>query len=130
MTDSNETFDNVNAPIISDKAGYGVKDGYLMLYYKTHDRLAGIIAESNGTSDHRIRLYTRMMISMFTDDDIRKRTFEFFDARIAEITKETTDVEERNQRIADFCCGEMLGLITSYFDGFLGITHKIVIGSV
>lgn len=130
MTENNNSTEIINSPIISDKPGYGVKDGYLMLYYKTHDRLAGIIAESNGTSDHRIRLYTRMMISMFTDDDIRKATFVFFDARIAKITKETSDVEERNQKIADFCCGEMLGLITSYFDGFLGITHKIVIGSV
>ena len=116
--------------VATDKPQRGIKDGYMELYYRTHDKMAQVIADSAGAPDHRIRSLTLYMISMFPDDNIRVKTFEYYQKRIADITKDIADVEERNQAIADFCCGEMCGHITSHFDMYMGITHRIVIGSV
>ncbi len=128
MTTDNNSSGHIG--VSTDKPQRGIKENYMELYYRTHDKLAQIVAESNGVSDHRIRLYTLMMISMFPDDTIRKRTYDYFYQEIGKINKDTKDVEERNQKIAEFCLGEMQGLITSHFDQFMGITHKIVIGGV
>ena len=116
--------------IIIDKPERGAKEGYLQLYYNTSAHLNRVIAESNGISDHRFRLMTLKMIAQITDDTIRQRAFVYFEDRIRDINSTDEPVVEKNQKIADFCCGEMQGHIMSFYDQFLGITHRLKLGGV
>lgn len=117
--------------IVLEKPERGAKDGYLSKFYNESSSLNGVIRESNGISDHRIRLMTLKMIGGITDDTIRAKTFEYFDQRIAKINATPgLSAEEKNEQIANFCCGEMQGLITSFYDQFLGITHRLKLGGI
>lgn len=91
----------------------------------------GVIRESNGIADHRIRLLTLKMISGITDDAVREMAFRYFFAEIEKINKKPgLSTEEKNQQIADFCCGRMQGHIVAFYDQFLGITHRLKLGTV
>ena len=116
--------------IMLDKPERGSKDGYLQTFNNMRMQFGKIIVESNGVSDHRIRLYTLSAISTVTDDNLRKTMFDYFQQEIEKINKLDIGVDERNQRIADFCVGEMWGQITSFYDQFLGITHRLRLGTV
>ena len=117
--------------ITLEKPQRGSKDGYLQAFFNASQQMNRIIAESNGIADFRFRLYTLKMIAGITDDKIRKTMLEYFDQRISDInnlTELTSD--ERNQKIADFCCGEMQGHIVAWYDQFMGITHRLKLGEV
>ena len=117
--------------IVIDKPERGAREGYLQMFYTASQQMNRVIAESNGISDHRIRLLTLKMIAGITDDTIRYKTFQYFESRIAEINAQKgVDANEKNQQIANFCCGEMQGLIVSFYDQFLGITHRLKLGEV
>jgi hypothetical protein len=117
--------------ILLEKPERGAKDGYLQMFYNSSNSLNGVIRESNGISDHRIRLMTLKMIGGITDDTIRAKTFEFFEHKIKEIHDHTDwSADKKNEEIANFCCGEMQGHITSFYDQFLGITHRLKLGGV
>ena len=122
--------------IIVDKPQRGAKEGYLTSYFNSSQQMNRVIAESNGISDHRIRLLTLKMIAGITDDDIREKTFMFFSQELAKIEGltnkdgERLSADEKNQKIADFCCGEMQGLIVAWYDQFMGITHRLRLGGV
>jgi hypothetical protein len=117
--------------IILEKPERGAKEGYLSKYYNESNALNGVIRESNGISDHRIRLMTLKMIAGITDDTIRAKAFDYFEMRINKINN-TPDIsaDEKNQLIANFCCGEMQGHIIAFYDQFLGITHRLKLGRV
>ena len=116
--------------IVLEKPERGAKDGYLQMFYNSSQQMNRVIAESNGISDHRIRLLTLKMIGGITDDTIREKAFQYFDARIKAITDTNKSADEKNQEIANFCCGEMQGHITSFYDQFLGITHRLKLGGI
>ena len=117
--------------ITLEKPQRGSKDGYLQAFFNASQQMNRIIAESNGIADFRFRLYTLKMIAGITDDKIRKTMLEYFDQRISNINN-LTDLtsDERNQKIADFCCGEMQGHIVAWYDQFMGITHRLKLGEV
>ena len=117
--------------ITLEKPQRGSKDGYLQAFFNASQQMNRIIAESNGIADFRFRLYTLKMIAGITDDKIRKTMLEYFDQRISDINN-LTDLtsDERNQKIADFCCGEMQGHIVAWYDQFMGITHRLKLGEV
>lgn len=117
--------------ITLEKPQRGSKDGYLQAFFNASQQMNRIIAESNGIADFRFRLYTLKMIAGITDDKIRKEMLEYFDQRISDINS-LTDLtsDERNQKIADFCCGEMQGHIVAWYDQFMGITHRLKLGEV
>jgi hypothetical protein len=75
-------------------------------------------------------MYTLKFISTITDDSIRKQAFDMFNDRISAINSSSGSVDEKNQQIADFCVGEMQGHITAFYDQFLGITHRLRLGTV
>ena len=117
--------------IILEKPERGAKDGYLSMFYNSSQQMNRVIAESNGISDHRIRLLTLKMIAGITDDTIRKQAFEYFNKKIEEINNAPgKSADDKNQEIANFCCGEMQGHIVAFYDQFLGITHRLKLGSV
>lgn len=117
--------------ILLEKPERGAKDGYLQKFYNESNSLSGVIRDSNGISDHRIRLMTLKMIGGITDDTIRAKAFEFFNGKIKEINDNTEwSADKKNEEIANFCCGEMQGHITSFYDQFLGITHRLKLGGV
>ena len=122
--------------IIIDKPERGAKEGYLQSYFNSSQQMNRVISESNGISDHRIRLLTLKMIAGITDDDIRKQTFDYFTQELAKINEMKDDggrnlsADEKNQKIADFCCGEMQGHIIAWYDQFMGITHRLRLGRV
>jgi hypothetical protein len=117
--------------ILVDKPERGAKEGYLSKYYNESNALNGVIRESNGISDHRIRLMTLKMIAGITDDTIRAQAFGYFEMRINKINDTPgISADEKNQLIANFCCGEMQGHIVSFYDQFLGITHRLKLGRV
>jgi hypothetical protein len=123
--------------IVLEKPERGAKDGYLNTWYNERRGLDSVILQSNGISDHRIRLYVRAMISGIVDDDIRAKALQYFDDKIKEIremkddeTKRLLSVEEQNQLIADFCCGEMAGHVSSFYDQFVGVSHRLRLGKV
>ena len=117
--------------IVLEKPERGAKDGYLSMFYNSSQQMNRVIAESNGISDHRIRLLTLKMIAGITDDTIREDAFRYFTDKINEINnREGPSAEEKNQEIANFCCGEMQGHITSFYDQFLGITHRLKLGRI
>ena len=112
-----------------DKPQRGAKDGYLQAYFQASQQMNRVIAESNGISDHRIRLLTLKMIAGITEDGIRKQVLEFFDTEIAKIENTSgLSADEKNQQIANFCCGEMQGHIVAWYDQFMGITHRLRLG--
>jgi hypothetical protein len=122
--------------IILEKPERGAKDGYLNLWYNERRGLDSVIIQSNGISDHRIRLYVRAMISGIVDDDIRKESLDYFDDKIKAIktikdeSGRLLSVDEQNQMIADFCCGEMAGHVSSFYDQFVGVSHRLKLGKV
>ena len=122
--------------ITVDKPERGSKDGYLQTYFNTSLQMNRLIAEGNGISDPRIRLLTLKMISGIADDGIRKKTLDYFFQKITDIMQEKDSagkllsMEERNQKIADFCCGEAQGMILAWYDEYMGITHKLRLGKV
>lgn len=116
--------------IVLDKPERGAKDGYLTMFFQMNVQMGRLISDSNGISDPRIRMYTLKMISTITDDQIRKRAYDTFNARLQQIREEGGDVDIQNQKICDFCVGEMQGHITSWFDQFIGITHRLRLGVV
>jgi len=122
--------------IIIDKPERGAKEGYLVSFFNSSQQMNRVIAESNGISDHRIRLLTLKMIASITDDDKREKTFQYFAQELKKIEEmkdkdnNRLSADEKNQKIADFCCGEMQGHITSWYDEFLGITHKLRLGDI
>lgn len=117
--------------IILEKPERGAKDGYLQRFYGSSATMDSVIRDSNGIADHRLRLLTLKMIAGITDDTVRELAFKYFYAEIEKINK-TPDIssEEKNQRIADFCCGRMQGHIVAFYDQFLGITHRLKLGTV
>ena len=117
-------------PIQLEKPQRGAKDMYLARYSSSCQMFDRIVVESNGIRDHRFRLMVLRQIAMITDDDKRKELMEYFDQKINEIQGKGKDVDTTNQLIADFCCGEMSGHITAWFDEFMGITHRLTIGKV
>jgi hypothetical protein len=116
--------------IILEKPERGAKDGYLGSFFVASQQMNRVIAESNGISDHRIRLLTLKMIAGITDDRIRQDAFEYFDAKITEINSTSKSADEKNQEIANFCCGEMQGHIVAFYDQFIGITHRLKLGTI
>ena len=122
--------------ITLEKPQRGSKDGYLQAFFNASQQMNRIIAESNGIADFRFRLYTLKMIAGITDDKIRKEMFDFFEQELNNILNMKDDegrplsTDERNQKIADFCCGEMQGHIVAWYDQFMGITHRLSLGTV
>jgi hypothetical protein len=114
--------------IILEKPERGAKDGYLVTFFNSKTQLNRIIAETNGVD--RVRLMTLSMIASMTDDTIRQKTFDYFDMKINEINASDKSADEKNQAINDFCCGPMQGHITSYYDQFLGISHRLKLGTI
>ena len=126
MTEQHSTED-----VEIEKPQRGSKDGYLDSFYNASHALNTVIKESNGISDHRIRLMTLKMIAGITDDTIRDKAFDYFFSEIEKINNTPGwSAEKKNQEIADFCCGKMQGHIISFFDQFLGITHRLKLGGV
>jgi hypothetical protein len=123
--------------IVLEKPERGARDGYLNTWYNERRGLDSVIVQSNGISDHRIRLYVRAMISGIVDDTIRAKALEYFDAKIKEIhemkdgeSQRLLSVDQQNQLIADFCCGEMAGHVSSFYDQFVGVSHRLKLGKV
>jgi hypothetical protein len=116
--------------IILEKPERGAKDGYLGSFFVASQQMNRLIAESNGYSDPRIRLLTLAMISGITDDTIRAHAFKFFNDTINKINSTDKSVDEKNKEIADFCCGEMRGHVVSFYDQFVGISHRLKLGTI
>jgi hypothetical protein len=117
--------------IVLEKPERGAKDGYLQSFFRARDQMGRLIAEGNGYTDPRIRLYMLNMISGITDDTIREQAFGLFDQEIKKITDRTDlSADEKQQEIANFCCGKMQGHVISWYDQFMGITHRLRLGEV
>jgi len=122
--------------IVLEKPERGAKDGYLNTWYNERRGLDSVILQSSGISDPRIQLYVRAMISGIVDDDIREKALTYFDDKIKEIRKTMGDdkrllsLDEQNQLICNFCCGEMAGHVSSFYDQFVGVSHRLRLGKV
>jgi hypothetical protein len=117
--------------IVLEKPERGAKDGYLQSFFRARDQMGRLIAEGNGYTDPRIRLYMLNMISGITDDTIRENAFEIFDKEIKKINETVgLSADEKQQEIANFCCGKMMGHVIAWYDQFMGITHRLRLGEV
>ncbi len=125
-------IDNTTPPdeITLEKPERGAKDGYLQTYFNMKSQMGKIIMDSNGIGDHRIRLFVLNEISSITDDTTREKLINILNEKIKSIKDQNLDAAVENQMIADFCVGEMQGQVTAFYDEFLGITHRLKLGTV
>jgi len=106
----------------------GAKEGYLGLYFASRQQLGVVIGNLQGVSDRRLEVFTRFMISGVTDREVRDK----MRTRLNELLKEAGDRQdaEDRARAAIAAYMEVLGEVTEWYDDFLGITHRLVIGTV
>ena len=94
--------------IITEKPERGAKEGYLVAFFNASQQMNRVIAESNGISDHRIRLLTLKMIAGITDDAKRKKAFAFFNQELTKINNmkgsdgKPLSADEKNQFASTF----------------------------
>ncbi|HOB44227.1 MAG TPA: hypothetical protein PKV78_13600 [Methanoculleus thermophilus] len=106
----------------------GSKEGYLGLYFISRQQLGNIIGNLQGVTDQRLEIFTRFMISSITDRETREELLEKLNEEL-EKARDLRDVEERG-RAAMVAYMDVIGDVTEWYDEFLGITHRLVIGTV
>lgn len=107
----------------------GGKEGYLFLFFTARQQIGSLIAHMEGITDPRLEVFTRYMISSITDAETRSEILDEMDRQLDEIGRERTGVEER-ARAAMVVYMDALGAVSDWYDDFLGITHRLVIGTV
>jgi hypothetical protein len=117
--------------ITLDKPQRGAKDGYLQLFFVSRQQMGRIISDAEGgVTDNRIVTYTKYLISSITDDTIRKTVMTVYKERLDAIKKQKDlGNEAKFEQIMDVSM-EILGDVTAFYDEFLGITHRVRIGTV
>jgi hypothetical protein len=106
----------------------GGKDGYLQLFFLSRQQFGRIIEEAGGPSDKRLLMFTRFMISSVVNDVIRAS----LEDEISEIEKEVALLGTNEER-AEALFVELMriqGDVSAYFDQFLGISHRLRVGTV
>lgn len=107
----------------------GGKEGYLFLFFTARQQIGSLIANMEGITDPRLEVFTRYLISSITEADTREEILQEMDRQLEEIGREKTGVEER-ARAAMMVYMDALGSVSDWYDDFLGITHRLVIGTV
>lgn len=107
----------------------GSKEGYLQLFFISRQQLGRIIETSTSITDKRIIMYTRFMISSITDDGLRAQAEDELDLLLKEIADKDISNEERAEQTFVVCM-RLQGDIVAFYDQFLGITHRLRIGTV
>jgi hypothetical protein len=119
-----EGFD-VNRPM------RGSKDGYFFLWLDLNKQY-GEIANSMDKENYDPRLYRKIrhMIATITDDSIRLYAWNLLDGTIHQIEKDTKldTPQKKNKAIMD-TCDIILGEIWSFYDQFVGVTHRLRLGN-
>lgn len=115
----------------------GSKDGYLQTFFYLQRQLGILLLNVTGPDDLRIDMYVDLIISTITDEAKQELTYTLKEQRVqAEIAKycnenniATPDAKTRNQ-IINRTAIRLLGDVTAWYDGEMGITHNLVIGTV
>lgn len=114
--------------ITLDKPQRGAKDGYLQLFFVSRQQMGRIIADDNiSTTDDRIVIYTKYLISSITDDTIRFNVMKKYTTKLNEIKEKQIDNQLKYDEIIDASM-DVLGDVTAFYDEFLGITHRLRVG--
>ena len=109
----------------------GSRDGYFYLWLELNKQYGEITNSMvGGRYDTRIYRKIRHMISTITDDSIRLYAWNLLDGTIHQIKndKSLTTAEQKNDAIMD-TCDIILGEVWSFYDQFMGVTHRLRMGN-
>lgn len=104
----------------------GTKEGYLTTFFNNRMHVAHLITQYQGISDIRIQIMTMYLISTITDDTERKKLSDAFQSDLEAVEGEKT--AEKRALKANRVCMEYMGKVSSWYDEFLGITHRLTFG--
>jgi len=106
----------------------GARDGYYYEFIELNKAYSRIIESMQGTYDPRLRRIVRQMIGTVVDDNLQIFLWNLIDGIEHNIDKDTSlKPEARNNAKMDLC-DLILGQISSYYDQFVGVTHRLKAG--
>jgi len=109
----------------------GSRDGYFYLWLELNKQYGEITnSMQGGRYDPRIYRKVRHMIATITDDSLRLYAWNLLDGTLNQIKKDThlMTVEQKNDAIMDLC-DVILGEVWSFYDQFMGVTHRLRVGT-
>jgi hypothetical protein len=108
----------------------GSKDGYFYLWLDLNKQYGEIANSMTGKYDPRIYRKIRHMIATITDDSIRLYAWNLFDSTMNNIQNDPKLSTEsmKNDAIMDMC-DILLGEIWSFYDQFVGVSHRLLVGN-
>lgn len=105
----------------------GAKEGYLQTFFNNRMQIAHTIMQMQGVTDFRIEVMTMFVISGITDAKKRKAITDELENDLEAIKSGGGDMDERGRRIL-MRCMKAMGDVSSWFDEFMGITHRLSVG--
>lgn len=109
----------------------GARDGYFYLWIELNKQYGDICnSMDGGRYDPRLYRKIRHMIGTITDDSIRLYAWNLLDGAINNIKNDTTlqTDSQKHEALMDIC-DVMLGEIWSFYDQFMGVTHRLRMGN-
>ncbi|RPJ53952.1 MAG: hypothetical protein EHJ95_01195 [Methanobacteriota archaeon] len=105
----------------------GAKEGYLQTFFNNRMQIAHTIMQMQGVTDFRIEVMTMFIISGITDEAKRNEIVAELEKDLDAIKNGPGDMDEKGRRIL-MRCMKAMGDVSSWFDAFMGITHRLSVG--
>ena len=83
--------------------------------------------DMKGWTDPRIEMAVRHHVSLIPGEEIRRNVLEQFEKEIVTNVKQS-DSNENKGRAMFLACMELEGALSSYFDEYIGQSHKLAVG--
>ncbi len=108
----------------------GSKDGYFYLWLDLNKQYGEIANSMTSKYDPRIYRKIRHMIATITDDSIRLYAWNLLDGTMNQIENDPKLKSEsaKNDAVMDMC-DVILGEIWSFYDQFVGVSHRLLVGN-
>jgi len=108
----------------------GSKDGYFYLWLDLNKQYGEIANSMTSKYDPRIYRKIRHMIATITDDSIRLYAWNLLDSTMNQIENDPKLKSEsaKNDAVMDMC-DILLGEIWSFYDQFVGVSHRLLVGN-
>ncbi len=108
----------------------GSKDGYFYLWLDLNKQYGEIANSMTSKYDPRIYRKIRHMIATITDDSIRLYAWNLLDSTMHQIENDPKLKSEsaKNDAVMDMC-DVLLGEIWSFYDQFVGVSHRLLVGN-
>lgn len=109
----------------------GSRDGYFYLWLELNKQYGEITnSMKSGGYDPRIYRKVRHMIATITDDSIKLYAWNLLEGTIHNIkTDKTLDTPAKQGEAIMDTCDIILGEVWSFYDQFMGVTHRLRMGN-